>query len=51
METFILGSLIFIFILQLFAQDGLRTLCLAYKDIDENTYNDWKTKHHAARYV
>ncbi|XP_025076903.1 phospholipid-transporting ATPase ID-like isoform X3 [Pomacea canaliculata] len=31
-----------------FAQDGLRTLCLAYKDIDDSFYEKWKIRHHEA---
>ncbi|XP_076466035.1 phospholipid-transporting ATPase ID-like [Babylonia areolata] len=31
-----------------FAQTGLRTLCLAVKDIDRETYEGWKVKHHEA---
>ncbi|KAK7116638.1 phospholipid-transporting ATPase ID-like isoform X1 [Littorina saxatilis] len=31
-----------------FAQSGLRTLCLATKDISEMEYAKWKIKHHAA---
>ncbi|XP_038076236.1 phospholipid-transporting ATPase ID-like isoform X3 [Patiria miniata] len=34
--------------LQDFAGEGLRTLCLAMKDIDEDYYQAWKRKHHAA---
>ena len=37
--------------LQDFAQDGLRTLCLAYKEIDPQMYAEWKKKHHEARYA
>ncbi|XP_044005984.1 probable phospholipid-transporting ATPase IM isoform X3 [Aphidius gifuensis] len=28
-----------------FAGEGLRTLCLSYKDVDESFYNDWKQRH------
>lgn len=35
---------------QEFANDGLRTLCLASKDISESYWNTWKAKHHEARY-
>ena len=31
-----------------FAGEGLRTLCLAVKDLDESYYNEWKERHHAA---
>ncbi|XP_061173157.1 phospholipid-transporting ATPase ID-like isoform X1 [Saccostrea echinata] len=31
-----------------FANDGLRTLCLASKDISEDFWNVWKVKHHEA---
>ncbi|XP_066966200.1 phospholipid-transporting ATPase ID isoform X10 [Macrobrachium rosenbergii] len=31
-----------------FAGDGLRTLCLAYKDLDEEYFLDWKGRHHEA---
>ncbi|KAK4292264.1 hypothetical protein Pmani_034959 [Petrolisthes manimaculis] len=31
-----------------FAGDGLRTLCLAYKDLDEEYFQDWKSRHHDA---
>lgn len=31
-----------------FAADGLRTLCLAYKDLDEEYFQDWKSRHHEA---
>ncbi|XP_022669061.1 probable phospholipid-transporting ATPase IM [Varroa jacobsoni] len=31
-----------------FAGEGLRTLCLAYKDIDEDYFEQWTAKHHAA---
>lgn len=33
---------------QKFAGEGLRTLCLAYKDIDEGYFDQWMAKHHAA---
>ena len=33
-----------------FAQSGLRTLCLAVKDIDPQLYERWRVKHHEARY-
>uniref|UniRef100_A0A674P0N0 Phospholipid-transporting ATPase n=1 Tax=Takifugu rubripes TaxID=31033 RepID=A0A674P0N0_TAKRU len=31
-----------------FAGDGLRTLALAYKDLDEEYFNQWKQRHHEA---
>ncbi|XP_069187233.1 phospholipid-transporting ATPase ID isoform X2 [Procambarus clarkii] len=31
-----------------FAGDGLRTLCLAYKDLDEDYFQNWKSRHHEA---
>lgn len=31
-----------------YASEGLRTLCLAVKDIPDNVYAEWKKKHHAA---
>ncbi|KAK8734416.1 hypothetical protein OTU49_006179, partial [Cherax quadricarinatus] len=31
-----------------FAGDGLRTLCLAYKDLEEDYFQNWKTRHHEA---
>uniref|UniRef100_A0A146MAI4 Phospholipid-transporting ATPase n=1 Tax=Lygus hesperus TaxID=30085 RepID=A0A146MAI4_LYGHE len=31
-----------------FAGDGLRTLCLAVKDLDEEYFNSWKARHHEA---
>lgn len=34
--------------LQEFAGDGLRTLALAYKDLDEDYFNTWKQRHHEA---
>lgn len=34
--------------LQEFAGEGLRTLALAYKDIDEEYYEDWMKKLHCA---
>lgn len=33
---------------QEFAGDGLRTLALAYKDLDEEYFNQWKQRHHEA---
>lgn len=34
--------------LDAFAGDGLRTLCLAYKDLEENYFQNWKSRHHEA---
>lgn len=34
---------------QEFANDGLRTLCLASKDIPEDYWKTWNAKHHEAR--
>lgn len=34
--------------LQEFAGEGLRTLVLAYKDLDEEYFNQWKQRHHEA---
>lgn len=31
-----------------FAGEGLRTLVLAYKDLDEQYFSDWKQRHHEA---
>ncbi|XP_023245345.1 phospholipid-transporting ATPase ID [Copidosoma floridanum] len=31
-----------------FAGEGLRTLCLSTKDLDESYFNDWKQRHHEA---
>ncbi|XP_044051942.1 phospholipid-transporting ATPase ID-like [Siniperca chuatsi] len=31
-----------------FAGEGLRTLALAYKDLDEEYFNQWKQRHHEA---
>ncbi|KAF3851421.1 hypothetical protein F7725_013193 [Dissostichus mawsoni] len=31
-----------------FAGEGLRTLVLAYKDLDEGYFNEWKRRHHEA---
>ncbi|XP_071484021.1 probable phospholipid-transporting ATPase IM [Diadema antillarum] len=31
-----------------FANEGLRTLCLAMKELDEYTYLEWRKKHHDA---
>ena len=31
--------------LEMFAREGLRTLCVAEKDIDEDYYNDWSKDH------
>lgn len=34
--------------MQEFAGDGLRTLALAYKDLDEEYFSQWKQRHHEA---
>lgn len=34
--------------LQEFAGEGLRTLALAYKDLDEEYFNQWRQRHHEA---
>lgn len=34
-----------------FAKDGLRTLFLGKKEIDEDTYNDWNEKFNKAQLV
>ncbi|XP_029295370.1 phospholipid-transporting ATPase ID-like isoform X2 [Cottoperca gobio] len=34
-----------------FAGEGLRTLALAYKDLDEEYFNQWKQRHHEASIV
>lgn len=34
--------------LQKFAGEGLRTLCLAIRDLDEEFFNDWKHRHQEA---
>lgn len=31
-----------------YAGEGLRTLCLAYKDLDESYFSEWSERHHAA---
>lgn len=36
---------------QEFAGEGLRTLALAYKDLDEEYFNLWKQRHHEASTV
>lgn len=38
----------FVRLKQEYAGDGLRTLVLAYKDLDEDYMNDWKRRHHEA---
>ena len=43
-------ELMVFFLWQDFAQSGLRTLCLAVKDIDPQLYEQWRVKHHEARY-
>ena len=37
--------------MQEFAGAGLRTLCLAVKEIDESYFEDWKRRYHLARYI
>lgn len=39
----------FSFVLQLFANETLRTLCLCYKDISTEDYNAWARKHKEAQ--
>lgn len=34
---------------QTFAQDGLRTLCCAVKEIDPAFFEEWSERHHEAR--
>lgn len=34
--------------LQEFAGDGLRTLVLAYKDLEEEYFDQWQQRHHKA---
>lgn len=34
--------------LQEFAGDGLRTLALAYKDLEEEYFDQWQQRHHKA---
>lgn len=34
--------------LQLFAEQTLRTLCLAYKDVAEDAYKEWEPEHQEA---
>ena len=34
--------------LEMFAREGLRTLCIAYKDVDEETYQRWSKEHDVA---
>lgn len=34
--------------LQEFAGEGLRTLALAYKDLDEEYFSQWQERHHEA---
>lgn len=33
---------------QSFAEQTLRTLCLAYKEVDEDTYEEWRQRHQEA---
>jgi hypothetical protein len=37
-----------LYMFQKFAGEGLRTLCLAVRDLDEMFFNDWKHRHHEA---
>jgi len=34
---------------QMFANQGLRTLCCAVREISSDEFIDWKQRHHAAR--
>lgn len=34
--------------LEMFAREGLRTLCIAYKELSEQEYRNWKKEHDAA---
>lgn len=34
--------------LEMFAREGLRTLCIAYKEIDEREYQEWNKEHDLA---
>jgi phospholipid-translocating ATPase len=34
--------------LEMFAREGLRTLCIAERDLDENAYHEWRKEHDAA---
>ncbi|XP_061409847.1 phospholipid-transporting ATPase ID-like isoform X1 [Lethenteron reissneri] len=34
--------------LSAFAGEGLRTLCLAYRDLDEASFEEWQERHHEA---
>jgi len=36
---------------QMFADQGLRTLCCAVKEVSPDVFLDWKQRHHAARSV
>ncbi|XP_069818635.1 phospholipid-transporting ATPase IK-like isoform X3 [Dendropsophus ebraccatus] len=38
----------FMDMLDKFSEETLRTLCLAYKDVDEHEYMTWKIRHHEA---
>lgn len=35
-------------LLQAFAEQTLRTLCLAYKDVEEDAYKEWEPEHQEA---
>ena len=37
-----------VLLLQKFALDGLRTLCLGTRDLTEQEFSDWKAAHHSA---
>ena len=37
-----------LYMFQKFAGEGLRTLCLAVRDLDEMFFNDWKHRHQEA---
>ncbi|RZF43705.1 hypothetical protein LSTR_LSTR017412 [Laodelphax striatellus] len=38
----------FVLYSQKFAGEGLRTLCLAVRDLDETFFSQWKERHHEA---
>jgi len=37
-----------LYVFQKFAGEGLRTLCLAVRDLEEMFFNDWKHRHQEA---
>lgn len=39
---------LYIWLFQRFAGEGLRTLCLAVKELDEKDFEAWRVKHHEA---